>query len=125
MTIRKFLTTLAVMTVVISIPFTILHLIASPDEAPITPLQHTVAAVANFFGPWGAVLVRLVHFPNAGLRSFSWLLAIGLTLIGALLLGTARWTAGKWMQIVLIACWALFSTIWFSVGFLQIADGLL
>jgi hypothetical protein len=38
---------------VISLPFTFGHLIARPDDAPITAIQHVTAALANFFGPWG------------------------------------------------------------------------
>jgi hypothetical protein len=73
----------------------------------------------------GGAIVRLVDFPNAGLRSFSWVLAIGLTLIGGLLIVLARRITGHLMQLLLIAFWALFLTVWFLVGVRQIADGLL
>ncbi len=111
--------------VAISVPFTVIHLIAKPDDAPITPLQHAVAALANYFGPWGVAFVRLVDFPNAGLRSFSWGLAIGLTLLGALLVALARQRARLFVQLLLAALWAGFTLVWFVVGMTQIADGLL
>jgi hypothetical protein len=110
---------------VISLPFVTIHLLANPNDAPITPLQHIAAAVANYFGPWGVAIVRLVDFPNAGLRSFSWLLAIGLTLLGGLFLGLGLWIKGRGWQYSLIAFWALFMVVWFGVGLRQIADGLL
>ena len=125
LTSRRLLARYAVIGLVISLPFTVLHLIARPDDAPITPLQHVTAAVANFFGPWGVVIVRLVDFPNAGLRSFSLALAIGLTLIGGLLLVLATRITGRPMQVLLTALWAVFLAVWFGVGLMQIAAGLL
>ena len=115
----------AITGLVIGAPFTILHLIARPDDAPITPLQHVTAAVANFFGPWGGAIVRLVDFPNAGLRSFSWVWAIGLTVIGGLLLVLATRITGRPLQLLLTAIWAVFLVIWFGAGLKQIAAGLL
>ena len=115
----------AVSGLVISLPFTAIHLLAKPDDAPITPLQHVMAAIANFFGPWGVVLVRLVDFPNAGLRSFSWAWAIGLAVIGGLLLALATRNARRPVQLLLTALWAVFVVVWFGVGLTQIADGLL
>ena len=81
MSTKKVLAVFAGIGLIVSVPFVIVHLVAAPDDAPITPLQHVVAALANFFGPWGAAIVRLVDFPNAGLRSFSWTLAAGLTIV--------------------------------------------
>ncbi|MCU0981519.1 MAG: hypothetical protein MUF25_20405 [Pirellulaceae bacterium] len=114
----------AVSSLVISLPFTAIHLLAKPDDAPITPLQHVAAAIANFFGPWGVALVRLVDFPNAGMRSFSWAWAIGLTMIGGLFLVLATLIAGRLKQLLLTALWAVFVVVWFGVGLMQIADGL-
>ena len=125
MTTRRLLATYALSGLIISLPFTILHLTARPDDAPITPLQHVGAAAANFFGPWGVAIVRLVDFPNAGLRSFSWALAGGLTLIGALLVVLATRIKKRPLQFALAGFWALFSTAWFGVGLMQIAAGLL
>lgn len=125
MTTRKLLTIYTVIGLAISLPFIIIHLLAKPDDAPITPIQHVVAAGANFFGPWGGAVVRTVDFPNAGLRSFSWVTAIGLTLVGAVLLALPRWTDQRPAQIVLMASWTVFSLVWFTVGLGQIADGLL
>ena len=82
MSSRKLFVVYGVTAAVIGLPFTILHLTARPDDAVISPLQRLAAAMANGFGPWGGALVRLVDFPNAGLRTFSWLAAIGLTLAG-------------------------------------------
>ncbi len=115
----------AITALVISLPFTILHIIAQPDDAPITPLQHWAAAIANYFGPWGVVLVRLVDFPNAGLRSFNWAWAIGLTVIGGLLLVLATRITNRLGQILLTALWGVFVLVWFGMGLTQIADGLL
>lgn len=115
----------AIIGFVIGLPFAIIHLMASPDDAPITPLQHVTAAPANFFGPWGVAIVRLVDFPNAGLRSFSWTLAIGMTLIGAVILMLASRIAKRPQQILLGVAWLLFLVAWFGVGLRQIADGLL
>ena len=106
-------------------PFTVIHLIARPDDAPITPLQHIMAAFANFFGPWGVAIVRVVDFPNAGLRSFSWALAVALTVIGGLLILVSIRMKHRYVQYLFIALWALFTMVWFAVGLRQIASGLL
>ena len=125
MTTRKLLARHAITGLVISLPFTIIHLIARPDDAPITPLQHMTAAFANFFGPWGVAIVRVVDFPNAGLRSFSWALAVGLTVLGGLLILLSVRMEKRYVQYVFIALWALFMVVWFAVGLRQIASGLL
>jgi hypothetical protein len=122
---RRVLAVFSVIALVVSLPFVILHLLAAPDDAPITPLQHVVAALANYFGPWGVAVVRLVHFPNAGLRSFSWALAAGLTLLGAALLILPLRIKKRPWQILLSVLWGLFAVVWFGVGLMQIADGLL
>ena len=122
---RRLLTTYAVIVLAISLPFTIIQLTAKPDDAPITALQHVTAAAANYFGPWGVAVVRLVDFPNAGLRSFSWAMAIGLTVIAALLIVLGVRITNRPLQLVLTVVWALFSILWFGVGLTQIADGLL
>lgn len=109
----------------VSLPFVLIHLLAAPDDAPISPLQHVVAALANYLGPWGVAVVRLVDFPNAGLRSFSWALAAGLTVLGAALLILPLKVHNRGWQILLSVLWGLFVVVWFAVGFGQIADGLL
>jgi hypothetical protein len=88
-------------------------------------VQHVAAALANFFGPWGVTIVRLVDFPNAGLRSFSWTLAVGLTLLAGLLVALRLRVRTQPWQLVLTGFWALFGLVWFGVGLRQIADGLL
>ncbi len=70
-------------------------------------------------------LVRLVDFPNAGLRSFSWAWAIGLTVTGGLLPVLATQIARRPAQLLLTALWAVFVVVWFGVGLTQIASGLL
>ncbi len=125
MTTRKLLTVYAITALVIGLPFTIVHLTARPDDAPITLFQHVTAALANFFGPWGVAIVRLADFPNAGLRCFSWVLALSLTLMGALLVFLAMRITQRPMQVALAVVWGLFSIIWFGVGLMQIAAGLL
>lgn len=125
MSTKKVFALFAVILAVVSMPFVILHLVAAPDDAPITPLQHVAAATANFFGPWGVALVRLVDFPNAGLRSFSWAGAVGLTLVGATLLVLPLAIKARPWQIFLSVLWGLFVVVWFGVGFTQVADGLL
>ena len=122
---RKALAIFSIIAGVISLPFVILHLLAKPDDAAITPLQHLVAALANYFGPWGVAIVRLVDFPNAGLRSFSWALAASLTLLGAALVVLPLWARKRPMQVVLCVLWGVFLVVWFGVGFGQIASGLL
>ena len=125
MSTRRVLAVYAITGLVIGLPFTILHLVARPNDAPITALQHVTAAVANFFGPWGVAIVRLVDFPNAGLRSFSWALAAGLTLLGVVLLVLPLRIRNRRWQILLSVLWGLFVVVWFGVGFTQIAAGLL
>ncbi len=125
MSTRKVLVIFGIITLVISLPFVIIHLLAKPDDAPITPLQHVVAALANYFGPWGVAIVRLVDFPNAGLRSFSWPLAAGLTLLGAALLVLPLKAHNRPWQILLSVLWGWFLVVWFGVGLTQIASGLL
>ena len=125
MSTRKVLSVFALIALVVSLPFVAIHLTAAPDDAPITPLQHVTAALANYFGPWGVAIVRLVDFPNAGLRSFSWTLAAGLSLLGtALLILPVKVHKRPW-QILLSVFWGLFVVVWFGVGLRQIADGLL
>jgi hypothetical protein len=125
MSTRSVLTVFGIVALVVSLPFVGIHLMAAPDDAPITPLQHVVAALANYFGPWGVAIVRLVDFPNAGLRSFSWALAAGLTLLGTALLVAPMMTEKRPLQMVLSMVWGLFLILWFAVGLTQIADGLL
>jgi len=125
MSTRKVVAVFGVIALVVSLPFVILHLLAAPDDAPITPLQHVVAALGNYFGPWGVAVVRLVDFPNAGLRSFSWALAAGLTLLGSALLILPLRIKNRPCQILLSVLWGLFVVVWFGVGLRQIADGLL
>jgi uncharacterized membrane protein YphA (DoxX/SURF4 family) len=125
MSSRKLVAVYVVTFAVVSLPFTIIHLMARPDDAPITPLQHIVAGFANYFGPWGVGIVRLVDFPNAGLRSFSWVLAVGLTLLAGILILLPMRTKSRQLQLIVATCWALFSIVWFTVGLSQIASGLL
>ena len=125
MSTRKMLLLYCVIFLVVSIPFTFIHLMANPDDAPISPIQHLVAAMANFAGPWGVVVVRIVDFPNAGLRSFSWILAGGLTLFGVTLIGIPFLVKKRIAQYFSIPIWSLFLIIWFGIGLSQIADGLL
>ena len=125
MSSRKILAIFSIIALVVSLPFVIIHLLAVPDDAAITPLQHLVAALANYFGPWGVSIVRLVDFPNAGLRSFSWPLATGLTLVGAALLIIPLKVHNRGWQILLSVLWGSFVVVWFVVGLGQIADGLL
>ena len=122
---RKLLITYGAILTVVALPFVIIHLAAKPDDAPITPLQHVVAALANFFGPWGVVIVRSVDFPNAGLRSFRWTVAGGLTLLGAMLVWLPMLLKNRYLQYTCIAGWLVFLVVWFGVGLTQIADGLL
>ena len=125
MSTKRVLAVFGVIALAVSLPFVVIHLMAAPDDAPITPLQHAAAALANYLGPWGVALVRLVNFPNAGLRSFSWGLAAGLTLLGAALVILPLWTQRRSMQIVLCVLWGMFVVVWFGVGLGQIASGLL
>lgn len=125
MNTRKLLVACAVSFLIVSLPFIIIHLVAAPDDAPISPVQHVVAAFANFFGPWGVVIVRLVDFPNAGMREFNWILSAALTLVGALLLGSILKLRTRPLQFLFLGAWAVFSVVWFGVGLLQIASGLL
>ena len=122
---RRVLATYVIIALAISVPFTIGHLISNPDDAPISPLQHATAAIANYLGPWGVAVVRLVDFPNAGLRSFSWALAIGLTAVGAVLVLFGARITNRLLQVLFSVVWALFLIVWFGVGLRQIAEGLL
>ena len=109
----------------VNLPFTAIHILARPDDAAISPMQHLVAALANFFGPWGVVIVRIVDFPNADLRSFSVTLAVALTLVGAGLIALTFVVKKRFVQYSLITVWFVFVTLWFAIGLRQIADGLL
>ena len=122
---RKVLVIFSLIALAISLPFVVIHMAAAPDDAPISALQHVVAALANYFGPWGVAIVRLVDFPNAGLRSFSWALAAGLTLLGAVLVILPLRVRNRSWQILLAILWGLFVIVWFGVGLTQIASGLL
>ncbi len=122
---RKVLVIFSLIALVTSLPFVVIHMAAAPDDAPLSPLQHIVAAWANYFGPWGVAIVRLVGFPNAGLRSFSWALAAGLTLLGGALVILPLKLHNRSWQILLSVLWGLFVVVWFGVGLTQIASGLL
>lgn len=122
---KKVIIIFGLITLIISLPFVIIHIAAAPDDAPISPLQHVVAALANYFGPWGVAIVRLVDFPNAGLRSFSWVLAVGLTLLAAALVTLPLKIQNRSWQILFSVLWGLFVVVWFGVGLTQIASGLL
>lgn len=113
------------MTLGVSLPFAIIHLRAAPDDAPITLVQRFAAVLANGCGPWGVAMVRLVNFPNAGWRSFSWALAIGLTLAGVGLCLLRLRSRGPVESRLWTVTWGVFLVIWFGVGLAQIADGLL
>lgn len=125
MTRKKRLVLFGIILMIISVPFTVIHLLANPDDAPITPIQHMVAALANFLGPWGVAVVRCVDFPNAGMRSFSWTLAIVLTLCAGLLIGLALCAKNRIVQYLSVVVWTVFMVLWFGIGFRQIAHGLL
>ena len=125
MTGKKVMVVYAVVLLIISFPFTVIHLRANPDDAPISGLQHAVAALANFLGPWGVVLVRCVDFPNAGLRSFSWPLALVMTFLLGALIGLALYVKAAALRYMCIVVWTAFMLLWFGVGLRQIADGLL
>jgi uncharacterized membrane protein YuzA (DUF378 family) len=125
MTTRRMLIVYAIVGLAVSLPFVFIHFNAKPNDAPITPLQHITAAVANFFGPWGGPIVRLVDFPNAGLRSFSWALSVGMTVFGVVLILFGAQAKPRLLQYGLITLWTVFTVVWFGVGLGQIADGLL
>jgi len=125
MTSKKVLVVYGVILVIISLPFTVIHLTAKPDDAPISPVQHVVAALANVLGPWGVAIVRLVDFPNAGLRSFSWVLAVVLTLLAGALIAVGLCAQGRGLKYFSMVVWTVFLVLWFGIGLRQIADGLL
>jgi hypothetical protein len=122
---KKLLAVYGVVLLMISLPFTVIHLIARPDDAPITPLQHLVAAIANYFGPWGVAIVPLVDFPNAGLRAFNLALALVMTFAGLVLIVLPSFVKQRFVQYSGVVAWSLFLILWFAVGLRQIADGLL
>jgi hypothetical protein len=125
MSVKKMLWIYVAILVTVSLPVTAVHMLARPDDAPISPMQHLVAALANFFGPWGVLIVRVVDFPNAGLRSFSLTLAVALTLVGAGLIALPFVVKKRFVQYSCITVWFVFVTVWFAIGLRQIADGLL
>lgn len=122
---NKVLVIYGVVLLAVSLPFTIIHLTASPDDAPITPIQHVVAALANVLGPWGVVVVRCVNFPNAGLRSFNLLLALVMTALAGGLIWVGYYVKGRGLQYFSIVVWTAFLILWLGIGLRQIADGLL
>lgn len=103
------------------------HLRAPVDLAKdgITWIHGISAVFANWFGPWAVLIVRLVDFPNAGTRSFNLPLALGLTAILAALLFAAFRSRLRLVRIPCLVIFAPFSLIWFGIGLIQIADGLL
>jgi hypothetical protein len=125
MSTRTLLNRCGLISLVLGFPFVVLHLLANPDDAAISPLQHAAAATANFFGPWGGALVRIVDFPNAGWQTFHLGWAIALTLIGGGMLACSPWMRNRVQQYGFLAGWTVFVAVWFVVGFTQIASGLL
>jgi hypothetical protein len=122
---RKSLAPFWITLLLASVPFTVLHCLANPDDAVISPIQRFGAVVSNFFGPWGVLVVRIVDFPNAGTRAFSWPLALILTAIGVGLLLLAAQVEKKSLRSALLALWIVFLVFWFGSGLIQIASGLL
>jgi hypothetical protein len=125
MSIKNQLSIYGAIVLIVSLPFIVIHMFAHPDDAPISPMQHFVAVLANVFGPWGVVIVRIVDFPNAGLRSFSLTIAVALTLVGAGLIILPFVVKNRFVQYSSITAWFVFVTLWFAIGIRQIADGLL
>ncbi len=122
---KKLMILYAIVLAVVAVPLTAVHIMANPDDTPISPLQRAVAAIANVFGPWGVAIVRLVDFPNAGMRSFSWPIAIGLTLFGATLVAVPLLIKKRPVQYAGLVLWTFFLLGWFAIGLGQIANGLL
>lgn len=122
---KQVLATLGLIVLALSLPFVILHWVAAPDDARISVFQRAVAALSNYAGPWGVVLVRLADFPNAGMRSFNPGLAAAMTFFGAAVIFGALKTRKRTWQTLLFVLWGIFVLAWFSIGLLQIADGLL
>ncbi len=95
----------------------------TPEGPAISVTQGFAAAGANMLGPWSGHIVRVVNFPNAGLRSFSMLGALGLTVTFVILIGAgyvlrqrpARWTV--------FSLFLLLMPVWYGYGFYLIADG--
>jgi hypothetical protein len=67
MSTRKVLAVFGVIAIVVGLPFVLIHLMAAPDDAPITPLQHVVAALANYLGPWGVTIAVVLDWPTYSL----------------------------------------------------------
>ncbi|MGI6454235.1 MAG: hypothetical protein ACOX5R_01270 [bacterium] len=54
---KRMISIYVIILIIISLPFSIIPMLANPDDAPVTPIQHAAAALANFFGPWGVIIV--------------------------------------------------------------------
>ncbi len=103
---------------------TLIH-INAPDSFGLTWIHRTSASIANWFGPWAVLLVRLVNFPNAGIRCFDPFLAAVMTALLATILIGALWSRPRPARIACTVLFAPFAAAWFLVGLVQIADGLL
>ena len=102
-----------------------LHLNSPPDYPgeDYTFLHRTGAAISNLLGPWGAVVVRSVGYPNAGLREFNLSCALALTL-GLGMVAALRMRARRRMTRVLcLVSYIAIMLLWFGVGFHWIAAG--
>ena len=115
---------------VLGLLFSVLHLRAiglrdTPEQAPISALQGIVAATSNFLGPWAGHLVRVVDFPNAGLRNFRWSLAALMTLAAFTLVAVGTQTAHRGMRVAAMFLFTTLMVFWYAYGFFLIAAGLL
>ena len=100
-------------------------LIDTPGQQPITGAQGLTAAVANTLGPWAGHVVRVVDFPNAGLRSFMLFPALTLTALVVVLVAVGLRSRQTVCQRICLALFAALMLVWYGYGFLLIADGLL
>ncbi len=94
-------------------------------DPAVTWLQGIVAIFANMAGPWAGHVVALVDFPNAGLRSFNILAAIGLTIVytSNVLIGSV--VQHPVQRRILFGQFLALTVAWYGYGFYLIADGLL
>jgi hypothetical protein len=100
-------------------------LVDTPGGPTLTALHGVVAVFANMLGPWAGLIVALVDFPNAGLRSFNVFAAVGLTALYAVNVFVGVLAERTLQRRILYAQFLVLTLVWYGYGFYLIADGLL
>jgi len=122
--------TFTIMWLTVAFPVAMIHLFAigfrdTADSPAISTSQALAAVASNPLGPWAGHAVRVVQFPNAGLRLFNPTHALGLTAVFVMLVFAGVYANNRAIRWTIVALFAVFLPVWYGYGFILIADGML